>query len=135
MWTSLKLSSELWRIWQDGEALIEAFASGRDIHKENSERFFGSYSEDKRLAVKRTVYGSIYGEGVDRIVAVAAAENPPIRLVRHEVAVAQEGFFMLYPEIKEVWWSDVKRDLKYRLLTTPLAGSGSSSAGGIPSSS
>lgn len=103
------------------DSLIEAFASGRDIHKENSERFFGSYSEDKRLAVKRTVYGSIYGEGVDRIVAVAAAENPPIRLVRSEVATAQEGFFMLYPEIKEVWWADVRRDLKYRLLTTPLA--------------
>jgi uracil-DNA glycosylase family 4 len=102
------------------DSLIEAFASGRDIHKENSERFFGSYTEEKRLAVKRTVYGSIYGEGVDRIVTVAASENPPIRLVRHEVAIAQEGFFMLYPEIKEVWWSDVKRDLKYRLLTTPL---------------
>jgi len=102
------------------DSLIEAFESGRDIHKENSERFFGSYSEDKRLAVKRTVYGSIYGEGVDRIVAVAAAENPPIRLVRHEVATAQEGFFMLYPEIKEVWWNDVKRDLKYRTLITPL---------------
>ena len=27
---------------------------------------------------------------------------------------------MLYPEIKENWWADVRRDLRYRVLTTPL---------------
>jgi len=102
------------------ERLIEAFASGRDIHKENSELFFGSYDEEKRLACKRTVYGSCYGEGVDRIVAVAASENPPIHLKREDVARSQEGLFMLYPEIKEIWWKDVREALKYRTLTTPL---------------
>ncbi len=102
------------------EALIEAFSSGRDIHKENSERFFGSYNEEKRLAVKRTVYGSIYGEGVDRIVQVAAAETPPIKLARPDVVKAQDGLFMIYPEIKEIYWDDVRRALRYRLLETPL---------------
>lgn len=100
------------------ESLIELFTSGRDIHKENAVRFFGEYKEEKRISVKRIVHGSNYGEGIDRIVQVAAADG--IKLSRHEVSIGQEAYFMLYPEIKENWWADVRRDLRYRLLTTPL---------------
>lgn len=100
------------------ESLIELFNSGRDIHKENAERFFGFYDEDKRVAVKRIVHGSNYGEGPDRIIKVAAADN--IRLDYKDVVKGQEAYFMLYPEIKEVWWADVKRALQYRVLETPL---------------
>lgn len=100
------------------ESLIELFSSGRDIHKENAERFFGYYDEDKRTAVKRIVHGSNYGEGPDRIIKVAAADG--IRLSWSDVTKGQESYFTLYPEIKEVWWADVRRDLKYRVLTTPL---------------
>lgn len=100
------------------ESLIELFTSGRDIHKENAIRFFGEYKEETRISVKRIVHGSNYGEGIDRIVQVAAADG--IKLLRTEVALGQEAYFMLYPEIKENWWADVRRDLRYRLLTTPL---------------
>lgn len=100
------------------ESLIELFTSGRDIHKENAVRFFGEYKEERRISVKRIVHGSNYGEGVDRIVQVAAADG--IKLLRSEVVLGQEAYFMLYPEIKENWWADVRRDLRYRVLTTPL---------------
>lgn len=100
------------------ESLIELFTSGRDIHKENAIRFFGEYKEEQRISVKRIVHGSNYGEGVDRIIQVAAADG--IKLSRQEVITGQEAYFMLYPEIKENWWADVRRDLRYRLLTTPL---------------
>jgi uracil-DNA glycosylase family 4 len=100
------------------EALIELFSSGRDIHKENAVRFFGQYDEEKRVAVKRIVHGSNYGEGVDKIIKVAAADG--IKLMRLEVQKGQEAYFMLYPEIKEIWWNDVREALKYRVLTTPL---------------
>ena len=100
------------------ESLIELFTSGRDIHKENAIRFFGEYKPEKRISVKRIVHGSNYGEGPDRIVQVAAADG--IKLVRQEVVMGQEAYFMLYPEIKENWWADIRRDLKYRVLTTPL---------------
>jgi len=100
------------------DALIELFASGKDIHKENAIRFFGHYDEEHRVTVKRIVHGSNYGEGPDRIVKVAAADG--IRLNYSEVVNGQTAYFMLYPEIKEVWWEDVRRALKYRLLETPL---------------
>lgn len=101
------------------EALIELFESGRDIHKENSMRFFGFYDDEHRITVKRIVHGSNYGEGVDRIIKVAAADG--LRLKWQDVAKGQEAYFMLYPEIKEVWWEDVKKSLRYnRTLTTPL---------------
>lgn len=101
------------------ESLIELFTSGRDIHKENATRFFGYYNEDVRISVKRIVHGSNYGEGVDKIITVAAADG--IKLKREDVARGQEAYFMLYPEIKENYWEDVKRELRYtRILTTPL---------------
>jgi len=100
------------------ESLIELFASGRDIHKENSVRFFGYYDEDKRVAVKRIVHGSNYGEGPDRIIKVAAADG--IRLAYGDVVNGQTAYFMLYPEIKEIWWNEVRQALKYRILETPL---------------
>jgi uracil-DNA glycosylase family 4 len=100
------------------EALIELFKSGRDIHQENAIRFFGRYDEEKRIAVKRIVHGSNYGEGIDRIIAVAAADG--VRLDRETVRKGQEAYFTLYPEIKEIWWADVREQLKYRVLTTPL---------------
>lgn len=100
------------------ESLIELFESGRDIHKENAIRFFGHYDEEKRVSVKRIVHGSNYGEGPPRIVTVAAADG--IKLDIREVAKGQEAYFMLYPEIKEVWWNDVRQALRWRILTTPL---------------
>lgn len=100
------------------ESLIELFLSGRDIHKENAIRFFGEYKEETRITVKRIVHGSNYGEGVDRIVAVARADG--ISLDRQEVVEGQDAYFMLYPEIKENFWGEVKSELKYRLLETPL---------------
>lgn len=100
------------------ESLIELFQSGRDIHKENSQRFFGFYDEEHRITVKRIVHGSNYGEGPDRIIKVAAADG--IRLSYQEVTKGQEVYFMLYPEIKEVWWNDVRQNLRYRVLETPL---------------
>src|SRR5437660_11788519 len=100
------------------ESLIELFASGRDIHKENAIRFFGQYDEEKRVAVKRIVHGSNYGEGIPKIIQVAAADG--IKLAWEDVRKGQEAYFMLYPEIKEVWWQDVKNALRYRLLETPL---------------
>jgi DNA polymerase-1 len=101
------------------ESLIELFSSGRDVHKENAERFFGYYNDDVRISVKRIVHGSNYGEGPDRIITVAAADG--ITLKRPDVVKGQEAYFMLYPEIKENWWADVTRELRYsRVLTTPL---------------
>jgi len=100
------------------EALISLFESGRDIHKENSQRFFGFYDEEHRVTVKRIVHGSNYGEGPDRIIRVAAADG--IKLLYADVVKGQEAYFMLYPEIKEVWWYDVRKALRYRVLETPL---------------
>jgi len=100
------------------ESLIQLFESGRDIHKENAIRFFGHYDEEKRVSVKRIVHGSNYGEGPSRIVTVAAADG--IKLDLREVVKGQEAYFMLYPEIKEIYWNDIRQALRWRVLTTPL---------------
>jgi DNA polymerase-1 len=101
------------------EKLIQLFESGGDIHKENAIRFFGQYDEEKRLAVKRIVHGSNYGEGPQKIVQVAAADG--IKLELRMVEAGQEAYFSTYPEIKEIWWEDVRRELKAsRTLVTPL---------------
>lgn len=100
-------------------SLIELFESGRDIHYENSIRFFGFYDDEHRITVKRVVHGSNYGEGPDRIIAVAAADG--LRLKREDVVRGQDFYFTTYPEIKTNWWEDVKRDLRSsRTLETPL---------------
>lgn len=100
------------------QRLIDLFASGADIHKENAIRFFGRYDEDLRLTVKRIVHGSNYGEGPEKIVKVAAADG--IKLDLDAVRRGQEAYFATYPEIKEVWWEEVRTRLRGRVLTTAL---------------
>lgn len=110
------------------ERLIELFEdSSRDVHKENAARIFGKPVSDvsiiERYLAKRVIHASNYGMEADRLVQVVNedAATTGIRIDRNTAANLIHGYFMLYPEIREVYWKEVERELKFsRTLVTPF---------------
>lgn len=114
--------------------LIELFESGRDIHSVNAIRFFDlKCSEDEvkelfdglRYASKRIIHGSNYGMQAPRLVESANDDarrtGNPHRLTLDIANRGQQMYFLLYPEIKEIWWREVKDALyQTRTLNTPF---------------
>lgn len=109
------------------EALIELFNDPtRDVHKENATRFYNIPVElitfAQRYTCKRIVHGSDYGMQFFKCWQVINNDyrDTGIRVSIEEVRLIQEAYFMLYPEIKNNYWEDVRRELRETLtLVTP----------------
>jgi DNA polymerase I len=115
------------------QALIDLFDSGRDVHAVNALRFFNlDCPEDEvevkyfglRYAAKRIIHGSNYGMLPPRLVQSANDDarrtGNPNRLNLSIALKGQSMYFMLYPEIKNVFWREVQEELRRdRLLITP----------------
>jgi DNA polymerase-1 len=110
------------------QGLIELFTDpSRDVHRENAARIFGksveSISPIERYLAKRVVHAANYGMEAKRLAAVVN-EDATITGVRISTDEAQHlliQYFLLYPEIKEVFWRGVERELKRtRTLTNPF---------------
>jgi len=100
------------------EALIEMLNNpSKDIHKETAARIYNLAIElitfEQRYLAKRTGHGSNYGLTGVRL-APMIEEDAATTGVSVTVRQAQDlidKYFMLYPEIKEIFWGDVKHDI------------------------
>lgn len=99
--------------------LIELFEDPtRDVHKENASRIFGikveEVSEEQRYNAKRGVHAFNYGMEDDQFVRVVnqAFRDTGFRMNHSTARRIREGYFMLYPEIKENFWKGVERELR-----------------------
>lgn len=110
------------------EGLIELFEDpSRDIHRENASRIFGKalseVTDNERYLAKKVVHASNYGMGPARLVELVAEESE-FTGIRINYAQAQDlinRYFLLYPEIREIWWKRVEEEIRYsRTLTTPF---------------
>lgn len=102
------------------ESLIELFEDlTRDVHKENAHRIFGTplqeVSEEQRYNAKRGVHAFNYGMEDDKFVKVVnqAFRDTGFRMNHAVARRIREGYFMLYPEIKSVFWKEVENELRY----------------------
>jgi uracil-DNA glycosylase family 4 len=106
--------------WEaDCTALIELFNDPtRDVHAENASRFYSlpiiEVTYERRYAAKRTIHASNYGMGPPRFVEVvnADAKETGIRITLQEARLCQEAYFMLYPEIKNVYWMECRESIR-----------------------
>lgn len=107
------------------EGLIELFEDPtRDVHKENAHRIFGvpldQVSEEQRYNAKRGVHAFNYGMEVDKFVKVVnqAFRDTGFRMTHSVGQRILQGYFLLYPEIKSVFWKSVEDELRLtRTLT------------------
>lgn len=117
------------------ESLIELFNSpDRDVHTENAARIFnkknarlvsagGDVTDGERYLAKRVIHASNYGMGEARLVQVVNEDAlvTGVRITYGQAQSLMEKYFFLFPEIKEVFWKGVERELRYtRTLTTPF---------------
>lgn len=110
------------------ETLIELFNDpSRDVHFENASRIFGRPVEeitaDERYLAKKVIHASNYGMGESRLVQVVNEDAPytGVRITYSDAKKLMQKYFMIFPEIKETFWREVERELRYsRVLTTPL---------------
>lgn len=101
------------------DGLIELFEDPtRDVHKENASRIFGvsveAVTEEQRYNAKRGVHAFNYGMEDDQFVRVVnqAYRDTGFRMDHRTARRIREGYFMLYPEIKENFWKGVERELR-----------------------
>lgn len=108
--------------------LIELFNDPtRDIHKENAARIFekplSEITSEERYLAKRVVHAANYGMMAPRLAQVVN-EDAPYTGVRITVQQAQQllqKYFMMYPEIREVFWKTVQQEMRHsRTLNTPF---------------
>jgi DNA polymerase-1 len=110
------------------DRLIELFEdSSRDVHTENASRIFRIPLEtvtfENRYLAKRVVHASNYGMGPDRLVQLVAedAETTGVRIDYKQAQELIDKYFMLYPEIKSIFWKEVEDELRHtRTLNTPF---------------
>lgn len=113
--------------------LIDIFENGRDLHTENAARIFrvkiGDVTYEMRFVAKKGVHSANYGVQAKTTAMFVNNEakdtwGRPGTGITITVAQAQQvidGYFMLAPEVKTNYWTDVKRELnRNRTLTTPL---------------
>lgn len=99
----------------------------RDIHRETAAGIFGkaldAITDMERYLAKRTVHASNYGIGGKNL-AEKVNEDSEVTGITLDARRGDQiinGYFMLYPEIKENFWREVERELKYSLtLTNPF---------------
>jgi uracil-DNA glycosylase family 4 len=118
------------RDYKQAESVLVAYISGckglielfedptRDLHRENAGRIFGKalieVDDIERYLAKKVVHACNYGMEADRLVQVVNedAAYTGIRIDRRTAASLIERYFMLYPEIREVFWKRVKDELR-----------------------
>lgn len=99
----------------------------RDIHRETASGIFGKpiseISDMERYLAKRTVHSSNYGVGGKHLADKVneEAETTGIRITASRGDQLIQGYFALYPELKENFWRQVENELRYsRTLVTPF---------------
>lgn len=110
------------------EGLIELLNDPtRDIHRENASRIFdkplAQITYEERYLAKRVVHASNYGMGPARLVELVAeeSESTGIRITFAQAKALMDKYFFIYPEIKENYWKEIERELRYsRTLNTPF---------------
>lgn len=95
----------------------------RDIHKENAVKIFNiplaSVTSQQRYLAKRVVHASNYGMGPDKLVKLCAEDG--VFLSHQQAAQLMQKYFMIYPEIKGVYWRYVENEIRFnRILDTPF---------------
>jgi len=127
------------RDYKQAEAWLVAYLSGaegliellndpsRDMHTENAARIFGIKVEqvnpEQRYLAKRVVHASNYGMGANRLVELVNedTEATGISLKHRDAQTLIDKYFLLYPEIRSVYWREVLNELRYsRTLNTPF---------------
>ena len=107
------------------EGLIELFNDpSRDVHFENASRIFGKpvpqITDEERYLAKRVVHASNYGMAAFRLAQLVNqdAVATGVSLNTYQAQKLIDMYFMIYPEIKEIFWADVERELRHsRSLT------------------
>lgn len=101
----------------------------RDVHYENASRIFNKpttdISDEERYLAKTIVHASNYGMGPANLVQLVArdSETTKIKVSFGRAKELMEKYFMIYPEIREVFWKDVERELQgTRTLTSFTVG-------------
>lgn len=113
----------------NSERLIELFNDpSRDVHYENASRIFSKpiseITYEERYLAKKVIHASNYGMGPDRLVQVVNEDAPftGIRITRTMAVQLIEKYFLLFPEIKEIYWKAVERELRYSRTLTNMFG-------------
>lgn len=119
--------AEAWLVAYEArcEGLIELLNdSSRDIHYENASRIFdkpiSDISSEERYLAKRVVHASNYGMGPARLIQLCAQDGVHLTYSQAEMLMAK--YFMLYPEIKENFWSEVEREVRRNRTLTNAYG-------------
>jgi DNA polymerase-1 len=108
--------------------LLELFADpSRDIHKETAAKIFGipldQVTDVQRYLGKKVRHAVNYGMDARRFVEVVNkdAEETGITITESLARKVIDGFWLLHPNHKSVYWATVDKELRYsRTLTTPF---------------
>lgn len=108
--------------------LIDLFADpSRDIHKETAAKIFGiplsEVTDTQRFLGKKARHAMNYEMKADRFVEVVneAAEETGVYIDRALAQRVIDGFFLMHPNHKTIYWANIQKELNYsRTLTTPL---------------
>jgi DNA polymerase-1 len=99
--------------------LIELFSDpSRDIHRETAARIFNkpveAVNDFERFVGKRVRHAVNYGMDADRFVEIVNedAEETGFRIERGLAKRAIEGFFMMHPNHRPVFWGNVMAQIK-----------------------
>src|ERR1035437_8634104 len=106
--------------------LLELFADPlRDVHKETAAAIYGikveNVTPEQRYTAKRVRHAVNYGMDAFRFVQVvnSDAEETGIRIDLATARRTIDGFFMLHPNHKTVYWKNIENELRAtRTLTT-----------------
>ncbi len=100
-------------------SLIELFLDpSRDVHTENASRFYNIPADRvtfaQRYTAKRIIHASNYGMAPARFVEVVNADykDTGIRINLADATISQQRYFMLYPEIKSIWWQECRDQIR-----------------------
>ncbi|CAB4165438.1 PolA DNA polymerase I - 3'-5' exonuclease and polymerase domains [uncultured Caudovirales phage] len=129
----------VYRDYSQAEARVVAYLSGdrylmdlfndptRDIHKETASRIFSVdlsiVTDAQRYLGKKVRHAVNYGMEASRFVEVVNddAETTGLYIDQKMAQKVIDGFFMLHPNHKPVYWGNVEKALKYtRTLNTPF---------------
>jgi len=108
------------------EKLIRLFEDPtRDVHVENARRIFSriDISKEQRYLAKRVVHASNYGLGPDHLAEVINEDTKTtgVSIETNDARKLIEAYFYLYPEIKEIFWKGIEREICHsRTLNTPF---------------
>jgi len=96
-------------VYSQDPFLLEVFQTGRDIHGETAAELFGpDYTKEQRTFIKRTVFGTLYGEGPAGLAKTAGVEVPG--MTEREARMFIDRFYRKMAGLVS-WINSVKRDL------------------------